>query len=73
MRHHHIQMAFVHGDICRLAYRAAGMVKVRAGLRQFDKILEIFQRAKAPAPIKVHHKRAAIGGGKDHGFAPDQY
>ena len=66
MGQHHIQMALVHGHIGRFADRAARMVEVRAGLGQFDEIAKVFDRAKAAATVKVHHKWAAIGGRKDH-------
>ena len=71
MRHHHIEVAFVDGDVCGLANGAAGMVKVGGGLRQFDEIPEVFQRAEPSTAIKVHHEGGAVGGGKHHRFAAD--
>ena len=71
MRHHHIKVAFVDGDVCGLANGAAGMVKVGGGLRQFDEIPEVFQRAEPSTAIKVHHEGGAVGGGKHHRFAAD--
>ena len=64
-------MPLVDRHIHRLADRAAGMVQSGRGLRQFDEIAKVLNRAVAAALVEIHDEGRAIGRGEDHGLAAD--
>ena len=65
MRIDHLEMAFGHGQINRLADRTARMMQTRMHIGQLYQILKIFHRCIAALIIQVAHEWGAVNRGKN--------
>src|ERR1700694_1331057 len=72
MRIQHIEVAFVDGNVGRLADGAAGVMQPGTHVCQLDEILEILERPVASTAVRVTHERGAIGGGEDGASPADR-
>ncbi len=69
----HLEVPLVHGQIDRLAYRAARVVQPVRGVGQLHEIAEVLDRAVAPAAVEVAHEGRAVVGGEDCVPAADDH
>ena len=67
----HVVVPLVHGQVDRLAHRAAGVVQVRGRVRELHEVAEVLDRAVAPAAVEVAHERRAVRRREHGGVAAD--
>ena len=66
MRRDHVEMPLADRNVDRLADCAAGMVQPGDSIGKLHEILEVGERAVAPAAVDVLHERRAVGRRKRH-------
>lgn len=71
MRQHHVEVTLVHRNVDGLADGAAGVVDGRRHVGEFHEVLEVLQRAVAPALVEIHHEGRAVGGREHDAVATD--
>ncbi len=62
----HVVVPLVHGQVDRLAHRAAGVVQERRHVRELHEVPEVLDRAVAAAAVEVAHERRSVGR-REHG------
>ena len=71
MRIDHLEMALVHGQVDRLANRAAGMVHERRHIGELHEVPEVLDRAVAAALVEIVDEGRAVDRREDEVVAAD--
>ncbi len=68
-----VEVALVRRDLHRLAHAAAGEVDRRRHVGELDEVVQVLERAVAPAALEVGHERRAAHRGEDGCIAAEAH